>query len=365
MKLLSIFIPTYNRASILPNAVRSVSLQIESFNLQEAVDIIICNDCSPDDTKDYLETLKESYINTINRTHNLGMSANIFAVLTETCKSEWVLILTDDDTLESNILPAILKKCQELSNSNVPICLTPRYSYLSSGELHCIACQSFKHDTLIQPSPSAVGQIMSDGFILSGILLQPDKIDYSLWSENIENSMFPVILTGATLRNQHGYYWSNKIVNHTVLNECFWDRWGKTEIDREYRLFCDWIEAYSILATSYNELSSSEYDKFWRGANQKLKKAYSFYLFSLQSGMSGLVKLYGVYKASQMVVKTVFCSYCFWAICSACIKNFLKSLIKAIFLLRRSKFANWKTIVASLLVLLIALGHFNKKIKRR
>jgi glycosyltransferase involved in cell wall biosynthesis len=364
MKTLSVLIPTYNRSKILHNAIESISCQIEHFCLQGDVDIIVCNDCSPDDTKSYLETLKEPYIATINRPFNLGMSSNILSALTEICNSKWVLILTDDDTLESNILPEILKKCDELLASEIAICLTPRYSYLDDGNLHCIACQSFEKDTLVEPSPLIAGQLMGDGFILSGILLQPDQVDYSLWRGNIENSMFPAILTGATLRSQRGYYWSIKIVNHTVLNECFWDRWGKTDIDREYRLFCDWIEAYTILASSYYA-NSVDYNEFWVGANQRLQELYDHYLFFLPAGMAGLVKLYGVREASYKVAKTVKFSYCFWAVLSSLImyvRHAIKSLLKFVFLLRSFELLSWKALLANSLVLLMTLGYFNRQI---
>lgn len=363
MKLLSILIPTYNRANILPNAVKSISSQVEAFNLHKFIDIVICNDCSPDETNSYLESLNELYIKTINRPNNFGMSLNILDALTKKCKSEWVLILTDDDTLEINVLPEILKKCQKLSASNVSICLTPRYSYLTSGELHCIACQSFDRDTLIQPSPSVVGQFMSDGFILSGILLRPDKVDYSLWSQNIDNAMFPVIFTGATLRNQYGYYWSQKIVNHTVLNECFWDRWGKNQVDREYRLLCDCIETYSILSRLYRNDSSDKYNEFWKGATPKIKNIYGFYLSYMPSGMSGLVDSYGLYLASQMIAKTIFDSHCFWAIflfIPSNIKYFIKLIAKAILLRRRLKLIDFKTLLAHFLILIIILVNFKK-----
>lgn len=351
MKTISILIPTYNRVALLQKAVESVSTQIEKFSLEQNVDIVICNDRSPDNTEDYLRTLESTYIITINRSHNLGMSANILTALTENCQSEWVLIITDDDTLEFDVLPAILNKCQQMLVDNVSICLTPRYSYLSTGELHCIECKSFRQDTLIQPSPSAAGKLMSDGFILSGILLQPSKVDYSLWRENIENAMFPVILTGATLRSQYGYYWSNKIVNHTVLNECFWDRWGKTEVDREYRIFMDWIKSYAILAQAYQS-NANDYNQFWQGANPQLKRLYSSYLFTAPAGMNGLIELHGIQVASDLVAKTIFCSNCFWSILLALIsiKSIAKSTIKSI-LLFQIPTPNFNAIIATILIL--------------
>jgi len=363
MKLISILIPTYNRSNILPDAVNSITKQIESFNLSSSVDIIICNDCSPDDTSDYLLTLKEQYIISINRPHNLGMSDNIRTALKDNCKSEWVLILTDDDTMEANMLPSILEKCRELSTLDVAICLTPRYSYLENGKLHCISCQSFNQDTLIKPEPISVGQVMSDGFILSGILLRPEKIDYSMWIENIDNSMFPVIFTGATLQNQHGYYWATKIINHTVLNECFWARWGKNQVDREYRLLCDCIETYSILSRLYRNDSSDKYNEFWKGATPKIKNIYGFYLSYMPSGMSGLVDSYGLYLASQMIAKTIFDSHCFWAIflfIPSNIKYFIKLIAKAILLRRRLKLIDFKTLLAHFLILIIILVNFKK-----
>ena len=97
----SIIIPTYNRASILPRAVNSVLSQT-----YQDYEIIIVDDCSSDSTQDVIATFSDPRIRLISHDRNKGQSAAINTGISN-ARGEYLTFLDDDDEW----LPAKLE-CQ-------------------------------------------------------------------------------------------------------------------------------------------------------------------------------------------------------------------------------------------------------------
>ena len=87
----SVIIPTFNRADLLPRAVNSVLYQ--TFTDYE---IIIVDDCSSDNTQDVMATLSGPSIRQIRHDRNKGQSAAINTGIAN-ARGEYVAFLDDDD----------------------------------------------------------------------------------------------------------------------------------------------------------------------------------------------------------------------------------------------------------------------------
>jgi glycosyltransferase involved in cell wall biosynthesis len=70
MKLVSIIIPTYNRAELLPRAIESCLRQTHS-----EIEILIVDDCSLDETRQVVENYKDPRIKYFLHKNNLGVAA--------------------------------------------------------------------------------------------------------------------------------------------------------------------------------------------------------------------------------------------------------------------------------------------------
>lgn len=269
-KLLTFCIPTYKRASTLHHCIDSIVFQIEKYALSDYVDVYVTNDASPDDTASVLHAYASlSYFNSVTREQNLGMNVNIKCMLTEVAKiSDYQLIITDDDYLQPDILSEIVRflRGQPLEN-RVPAIWTPRYAYTEDGELYCVVCNPFGDDFLVNPSAANAGKYMNNGFVLSGLILRAEYIDYEFWERYSESAYFPMLFFGDLLLRSGAYYWNKNIVHHMVLNECHWERWGKNDVVIALRLFTDYVSAYGIMAGRIN----------------KRLKAASFYFSSFSS----------------------------------------------------------------------------------
>ncbi|MDH4199245.1 MAG: glycosyltransferase family 2 protein [Spirochaetia bacterium] len=281
-KLLTICIATYKRPKKLQYCIDSVVEQIEKYALSDCIDIYVANDASPDDTVSVLNAyVSLNYFITVSREKNLGMSMNYKNMLSDISKkSDYQLIITDDDYLQPDILGEIvgfLQEQQKIANG-APIIWTPRYSYTEDDKLHCIVCNPFNESSFVKPSVVNAAKYMNNGFVLSGLILKSEYIDYEFWEQYRENAFFPMIFFGDLLLKGGAYYWNKNIVHHTVLNECHWDRWGKNDVIIYLRLFSDGVNAYSVMGESIR--SSPGKIQFYLFSFRNIKQAIYSLIYS-------------------------------------------------------------------------------------
>jgi len=281
-KLLTVCIPTYKREKSLRRCIDSVLAQVEQFGLADEVGVFVANDASPDDTAALVEGYGGvNYFWAANREKNLGMSVNIKTMLEEaTHQSDYQLIITDDDFLEPDVLGDIVCALQGYRNlkPSVAAVWTPRYSYTEDGTLHCVVCDPFRGDVFVSPSAFNVGRYMENGFVLSGLIVCGNQIDFDFWERYSENAYFPAICFGDIVQRCGAQFWKKSIVHHTVLNECHWERWGKNDVVIELRLFCDYVEMYDILAARLGK--PMQRIQFYYGAFPSIYRAVARLLVS-------------------------------------------------------------------------------------
>ena len=94
----TVVIPTYNRLPLLKEAVASV--QQQTFKNWE---LIIVDDCSPDETWSWLSSIESAQIKVLRQTQNSGPSAARNWGIRE-AEGEYIIFLDDDDLLFSDAL---------------------------------------------------------------------------------------------------------------------------------------------------------------------------------------------------------------------------------------------------------------------
>ena len=104
--ILTICIPTYNRAFYLNRCLNSVCNQIVNY---DEIELIVANNCSTDNTDEIIEKYAAdgNNIKYINRTENIGPENN-FADCFNLATGKYFWIIGDDDFLVSNSLDKIL-----------------------------------------------------------------------------------------------------------------------------------------------------------------------------------------------------------------------------------------------------------------
>jgi glycosyltransferase involved in cell wall biosynthesis len=121
--LVSICIPTYNRAGFLKQAIQSCLSQDYA-----NIEILISNNCSTDNTNYILTEYSDNPKIKINTNKsNIGMVANWNKLLYEMVKGEWFIILSDDDYF---VDVSYISKAVNLIKSNQEVNLVYSNGYI-------------------------------------------------------------------------------------------------------------------------------------------------------------------------------------------------------------------------------------------
>ncbi|WP_051691886.1 glycosyltransferase family 2 protein [Pedobacter borealis] len=117
-KLLSICIPTYNRADKLQISLLAILKQVNKY--QDKIEVIVSDNASTDTTKVVLTELKKEYsfLKILRNSINLGPNLNFFKLSDEYATGKYFWLIGDDDVIDSNGIDIIIKILIE--NQNIP-----------------------------------------------------------------------------------------------------------------------------------------------------------------------------------------------------------------------------------------------------
>lgn len=111
--VLTIAIPTFNRAEFLRTCLMQLLSEMRSV-AENMVEILVCDNCSPDDTPKVLEDARSFglTVNYVRNSANIGSDANI-AQCFNRAQGQYVLILGDDDVFVDGALKRILYRLKD------------------------------------------------------------------------------------------------------------------------------------------------------------------------------------------------------------------------------------------------------------
>jgi abequosyltransferase len=104
--MLSILIPTYNRAEFLTGNLDILAEIIDKGNFRDQVNLVISDNCSPDETAEKVSEFKNTgklNIEFYRQSENIGLKANVLFVL-EKATSDYIMFLGDDDYISYEYL---------------------------------------------------------------------------------------------------------------------------------------------------------------------------------------------------------------------------------------------------------------------
>jgi len=106
--LLSICIPTFNRADLLEVCLATVVPQLLPF--AHEVECIVSDNASSDHTTEVIERFSKTFEIRYFRNHsNIGIIANITRCTSELAEGDYVLLIGDDDALTEGAVSRILE----------------------------------------------------------------------------------------------------------------------------------------------------------------------------------------------------------------------------------------------------------------
>lgn len=124
--LLSICIPTWNRAPFLKESLSRLLKEYETVD-KDDVEIFVSDNCSDDDTKEVvLDYIKCGFLISYNRNQENKGAAENFLICMRQAKGKYILLLGDDDFLCENSLSYILNLIRNKDYGLIHICKYPR-----------------------------------------------------------------------------------------------------------------------------------------------------------------------------------------------------------------------------------------------
>ena len=111
MPKLSVCVPTYNRSKYLAECLESIISSAKGF--EDAVEIIVSDNCSEDDTPAVMARFCEAYpwIRYHRNNENIGGERN-FRVLVEMASADHIWIFCDDDKMTPEAIPSVLSQIE-------------------------------------------------------------------------------------------------------------------------------------------------------------------------------------------------------------------------------------------------------------
>lgn len=119
--ILSICIPTYNRAKLLEENLNKIVAQLDDMRFSDFVEIIISDNNSSDNTQNLIESFWKKYnVKYFKNHHNIWWNANVIKV-TEYANWEYLWMLSDDDCITDFSIEYVLEIIKK-ENFDVMFC---------------------------------------------------------------------------------------------------------------------------------------------------------------------------------------------------------------------------------------------------
>lgn len=114
MKLLTIAIPTYNRAKQLDTQLTWLSQAIKGF--EDDIEVFVSDNCSTDNTQQIISKWRENLSNVdfraVRNQENIGVMRNIMNCLNHS-SAKYVWTIGDDDPIQDRAIPYVINKFKE------------------------------------------------------------------------------------------------------------------------------------------------------------------------------------------------------------------------------------------------------------
>lgn len=211
--LISVCIPAYNRAALLPPLLDSITSQSYQ-NYQ----IVICEDSSPE--RDLIRTVADQYekkfpgkINYYENDNNLGYDANLRKLI-ERAQGDYVLFMGNDDLLAPDALSAIAKAINAFSN--IGVVLRSYASFKTSpNELEQIF-RYFERDTFFPAGGESITTFFRRCVFISGMVVRRESA-LALSTENFDGTLlYQQHLVGEILARENGIYLTQILSYHRL-----------------------------------------------------------------------------------------------------------------------------------------------------
>jgi glycosyltransferase involved in cell wall biosynthesis len=213
MTLISVCIPAYNRASLLPALLDSVLDQdFDDF------DIVIAEDSSPERQaiRAKAANYQERYGNKVKYEENLktlGYDGNLRRLI-ELAGGDYVLFMGNDDLMAPGALRAVAAAVRE--EPNVGVVLRSYSSFVSDPGLPLQVFRYFGEDRIFPPGPGTVVTFFRRSVFISGMVFKRNSAAAFATEKFDGTLLYQQHLVGQILKHESGVYLHRVLTCHRL-----------------------------------------------------------------------------------------------------------------------------------------------------
>ncbi len=204
--LVSVIIPTYNRAEYLQQAIASAINQT-----YQNIEIIVSDNCSPENPQEIIEAFKDTRIRFWRQPQNLGMIANQMHAF-KMAKGKYVASLHDDDMWNQDFLAKLVPPLE--ANSDLILAFCDQYIIDANSRIQDdktqINTHSYKRDQLapgVHQPFYQIGLIDKSIATAAACVIRNNLIDWDSIPAEI-GGMWDLYLTYLCCMSGYGAYYS-------------------------------------------------------------------------------------------------------------------------------------------------------------
>lgn len=288
LPLLSVTIPTYNRRSFLQQTLGALLPQAG-----DDIEVLVCDNCSTDDTWEYLSSLKGT-VRSIRHETNIGLDRNMISCI-EHAQGQYVWILCDDDLPCKDTVSQIRQAIAQFDSPPM-LFLSSKWSNDPLTELNQIA---YGTNWSLLDRDSFLDRVTFWFTVASSIVVRRDCVNSSFVNRWIGSILVPAAITLSTvgIHNQvavpdgplvicrggnSGGYGALKVFTTNVLDllkACVPLGYDRAVLDRTYEENLKGVVSYVINdwpidadGVKHLVTSSYRYRNFYRVALPKLMR---------------------------------------------------------------------------------------------
>jgi len=218
--LLSICIPTYNRADYLKQCLESLVSQ-EGFD-SDGIEVLISNNASTDDTEKVIKSFKNKFKNIryIKNEINLGVERNILNLLNN-FRGDYFFLFCDDNILLPGALAVLKKAIRE--NPDCSLFLSGYENYFLKQKRIGLHMVFNKSKRISQNDIADLVRIYHDSHLLSRLCLKREFIDIEGFKRHIGSLYSHMYLVGFAALHGPTCFIKGPLNRNVTENIFFWN----------------------------------------------------------------------------------------------------------------------------------------------
>jgi len=183
--LLSIAIPTYNRAKFLDELLNSIDIK----GIEDFIEILIIDNASTDNTQEIVSKYNHLNVRYIRNEKNIGPDNNFKKCIKES-KGKYVWLLGDDEILLPNSLQRIIKLLQKLKGIGLIYLRPCKFQVGSEINKDCFSKKSELNYMIYKDYNEFLAKVSIYITFISANIINKDLILSHINLEDLENNQF-------------------------------------------------------------------------------------------------------------------------------------------------------------------------------